>query len=28
MNVEYHIVRDGVAVVKKLPKGTSVIVSA
>lgn len=28
MNVEYHIVRDGVAVIKKLPKGTSVIVSA
>ena len=28
MNVEYHIVRDGVAVIKKLAKGTSVIVSA
>ena len=27
-DVEYHIIRDGVAVIKKLPKGTSVIVSA
>jgi len=28
MDVEYHIVRDGVCIIKKLPIGTSVIVSA
>lgn len=28
MDVEYHVVRDGVCIIKKLPIGTSVIVSA
>jgi len=28
MDVEYHIVRDGTAIIKKLAKGTSVVVSA
>jgi len=28
MDVEYHVIRDGVCIIKKLPLGTSVIVSA
>lgn len=28
MDVEYHVIRDGVCIIKKLPLGTSIIVSA